>query len=74
MKALGLEYLGSEHPNGRRADPTPEHLPQDTCNVVTHRPGNSPETARLQLDHSRRRPAAYGSVQAPVRASGRSMR
>lgn len=51
MKALGLEYGGPQHPNGRRADPTPEHLPEDTRNVVTYRPGNSPETARLQLDH-----------------------
>lgn len=51
MCALGLEYMGPQHPNGRRADPTPEHLPEDTCNVVTYYPGNSPETARLQLDH-----------------------
>ena len=51
MNALGLEYMGPQHPNGRRADPTPEHLPKDTRNVVTHYTGNSPETARLQLDH-----------------------
>lgn len=51
MNALGLEYMGPQHPNGRRADPTPEHLPADTRNVVTYYPGNSPETARLQLDH-----------------------
>jgi hypothetical protein len=51
MNALGLEYLGPQHPNGRRADPTPEHLPEDTRNVVTYYPGKSPETARLQLDH-----------------------
>ena len=51
MNALGLEYIGPQHPNGRRADPTPEHLPEDTRNVVTYYPGNSPETARLQLDH-----------------------
>ena len=43
--------MGPQHPNGRLADPTPEHLPEDTRNVVTHYPGNSPETARLQLDH-----------------------
>ena len=51
MNALGLEYMGPQHPNGRRADPTPEHLPEDTRNVVTYYPGNTPETARLQLDH-----------------------
>ena len=51
MNALGLEYIGPQHPNGRRADPAPEHLPEDTRNVVTYYPGNSPETARLQLDH-----------------------
>lgn len=51
MNALGLEYMGPQHPNGRRADPTPEHLSKDTLNVVTYYPGNSPETARLQLDH-----------------------
>lgn len=51
MNALGLEYMGPQYPNGRRAYPTPEHLPADTRNVVTYYPGNSPETARLQLDH-----------------------
>ena len=51
MNALGLAYMGPQHPNGRRADPTPEHLPEDTGNVVTYYPGDSPETARLQLDH-----------------------
>ena len=51
MSARGLEYMGPQHPNGRRADPTPDHLPEDTRNVVTYYPGNSPETARLQLDH-----------------------
>ena len=52
MNALGLEYMGPQHPNGRRADPTPEHLPEDTRNVVTYYSvRSSPETARLQLDH-----------------------
>ena len=51
MNALGLAYVGPQHPNGRRADPTPEHLPEDTGNVVTYYHGDSPETARLQLDH-----------------------
>ena len=51
MNALGLEYMGPQYPNGRRANPTPDHLPEDTRNVVTYYRGNSPETARLQLDH-----------------------
>ena len=51
MNALGLAYMGPQHPNGRRANPTPEHLPEDTRNVVTYYPGETPETARLQLDH-----------------------
>ena len=50
MSTLGLEYMGPQYPSGRRADPTPDHLLQDTKNVVTYYPGNSPETARLQLD------------------------
>ena len=52
MSALGLEYMGPQYPNGRRADPVPEHLPEDTGNVVTyHSVRSSPATARLQLDH-----------------------
>ena len=43
MDALGLEYLGPQYPNGRRAAPTPPHLPHDTANVVTYR--------NLQIDH-----------------------
>lgn len=43
MDALGMEYLGPQYPNGRRAEPTPPHLPADTANVVTYR--------NLQIDH-----------------------
>ena len=35
MEALGLKYLGPQFPAGRRADPTPAHLPEDTRNVPT---------------------------------------
>ena len=35
MEALGLKYLGPQFPAGRRADPTPAHLPEGTCNVPT---------------------------------------
>ena len=51
MNALGFAYMGPQHPNGRRANPTPEHLPEDTRNVATYYRGETPETARLQLDH-----------------------
>ena len=44
--------MGPQYPNGRRADPSPDHLPADTKNVVTYYSvRSSPETARLQLDH-----------------------
>ena len=52
MQALGFEYLGPRHPNGRRADPTPAHLPADTRNVRTYYSNRScPARAQLQLDH-----------------------
>ena len=35
MEALGLKYLGPQFPAGRRADQTPAHLPEGTCNVPT---------------------------------------
>ena len=46
MDALGLELLGPQYPDGRRADPTPDYLPPDTRNVPTyHTTGETPETA-----------------------------
>jgi hypothetical protein len=36
MEALGLEFMGPQHPAGERAD-TPADLPEDTRNVRTHR-------------------------------------
>ena len=52
MKALGFEYLGPRHPNGRRADPVPSHLPAATKNVPTfHSAQSSPAAAQVQLDH-----------------------
>ena len=35
MDALGLEFMGPQHPAGRRADPAPQGLPEDTRNVPT---------------------------------------
>ena len=52
MEALGFEYMGPRHPNGRRAHPTPKHLPKESKNVPTHHASQtSPAGARLQLDH-----------------------
>lgn len=49
---LGFEYLGPQYPNGRRATPTPGHLPEDTKNVPTYKSTRmTPLTAQLQLDH-----------------------
>ena len=41
----------AEYPAGRRADPTPSHLPQDTKNVPTFRGNKPPDAADIQLDH-----------------------
>ena len=49
---LGFEYLGPQYPNGRRANPTPDHLPENTNNVPTFKSSRmTPLTAQLQLDH-----------------------
>lgn len=52
MEVMGLPCVGPEHPNGRRADPWPSELPQDSMNVPTfHSNKKSPETATRQLDY-----------------------
>ena len=51
MDALGLEFMGPQYPDGRRASPTPEVLPADTRNVPTYISRGSPETAQHQLDY-----------------------
>lgn len=52
MTALGMEFLGPQHPYGRRANPTPPGLPSDTRNVPTYYArGGSPESAQNQLDY-----------------------
>ena len=49
---LGFEYLGPQYPNGRRATPRPNHLPDDTKNVPTFMTSRmTPLTAQIQLDH-----------------------
>lgn len=52
MDALGLEFIGPRHPNGRRAEPAPQGLPEDTKNVPTYyTTRQSPATAQNQLDY-----------------------
>ncbi len=52
MKALGLEFMGPQHPVGRLAYPRPQGLPPDTRNVPTYYgPGGSPASAQNQLDY-----------------------
>ena len=52
MEALGLEFIGPQYPNGRRADHAPDFMPPDTGNVVTFRaPGETKEDAYQQLDY-----------------------
>ena len=53
MNALGLEFLGPWHPNGKQAHPTPDFMKPDTRNVVTYfTKGNSAVTAIRQLDYA----------------------
>ena len=50
-EALGLRFVGAEHPNGRQAYPWPEELPPDSLCVPTfHHRGQTPVTATRQLD------------------------
>lgn len=51
MDALGMEFLGPQHPAGRKASPV--EGASDTQNVVTyHTASQTPETARTQLDYA----------------------
>ena len=52
MKALDLELMGPQHPNGRQPDSFPSFVPANSENVVTYYdPGGSPVTGRRQLDY-----------------------
>ena len=53
FRALGLEYLGPQYPAGRRADPIPKHLNEESLDVPTyyHKPSNTPAGAYVQIDH-----------------------
>ena len=52
MDALGLEFMGPQHPAGRLAESPPPGVLGDTRNVPTyHTRGGSPYTAQNQLDY-----------------------
>lgn len=50
MEALGLHFLGPQHPNGRQAVLPPHGVPADTENVPTFRTSRS-RSAANQLDY-----------------------
>ena len=47
LDALGLVFVGPQHPNGVQPDPWPEEMPTDSLNVPTHRPSNGKPTRQL---------------------------
>ena len=50
-EALGLQFVGPQHPNGRQAEPWPDELPTDSLCVPTyHHNRQTPATATRQLD------------------------
>ena len=53
MDALGLEFVGPRHPYGRKTDPIPPGLPEETKNVPTYYAlrVKTPENAVHQLDY-----------------------
>ena len=51
MAAIGLPFVGPQHPNGCQADPWPLHLPPDSKNIPTFRTRQSDAaSASYQLD------------------------
>ncbi|MXW07445.1 MAG: hypothetical protein F4Z87_04865 [Gammaproteobacteria bacterium] len=49
--AMGLPFVGPQHPNGKQAEPWPSELPEDSKTVPTfHSNRQSPATAARQLD------------------------
>ena len=50
--ALGLDYMGPQYPNGRRADPIPAHLNEESLDGPTyHTTRSDPAGAYVQIDH-----------------------
>ena len=54
FQALGLDYLGPRYPAGRRDEPIPKHLNEESLDVPTycHKPSNNAAGAYGQLDHA----------------------
>jgi hypothetical protein len=51
LAAIGLQFVGPQYPNGRRADPWPDELPRTSLNVPTyHSNRQTPASATRQLD------------------------
>jgi hypothetical protein len=51
FQILGLQFVGPQFPDGRRADPWPDELPRDSLNVPTfHHSRQTPASATRQLD------------------------
>ena len=52
FRALGLDYLGPQHPAGRQAYPIPKHLKEGALDVPTYYTTRSnPAGAYVQIDH-----------------------
>ena len=66
MDALGLEYMGPRYPDGRLAEPRPEHLPEDTRNVPTISPGAGRRPALMCRWITYLRPAVSTKVSEPA--------
>lgn len=49
MDALGLPFVGPQHPHGRQAEPWPKELPADSKNVPTFRPRSGVATRQLDF-------------------------
>jgi exonuclease III len=49
-KAMGLRFVGPQHPHGRRAEPSPQELPEDSDDVDTYRHRHDPAAATRQVD------------------------
>ena len=66
FQALGFEHLGPRYPAGRRADPIPEHLNEESLDVPTyyHKPSNTPDGAYVQIDHVFASRGFHGEVRA----------
>lgn len=51
MRAIGVPFVGPQHPNGIQASPRPDELPHDSQNVPTYRTRPAdPASATRQLD------------------------